>query len=383
MQDISTFITKPLCHARIDSSALRHNYAVLKQAAAGKKLMLMVKANAYGHGLLDVAKTLSPEMDEQDAFGVARMSEAVQLRQAGFNQRVVALSGAFTFKDWQIAGQLNIDLAIHNLEQLQSLQDFCCGLRPDEKCNFGLWLKIDTGMHRLGFSLKQVPHLISVFEALTKYFSQPLVVMSHFANADDIADPFNQSQISAFSSVKKAIGLSALKNVEFSLPNSGALLSRTNTDSTWMRPGIALYGISPFITENDISQQLKAVMSLETELISIKTIEAGDGVGYGQKWHATSQTRIGIAAIGYGDGYPRELPNGTTVMVDGRRCQLIGTVSMDLIAIDLSNAKTADLGSRVQVWGDELSINEIATAANTIAYTLVCGVTQRVAVELL
>ena len=383
MQDISTFIAKPLCHARIDTSALRHNYAILKRAAAGKKLMLMVKANAYGHGLFDVAKTLSPEMDEQDAFGVARMHEAIQLRKAGVNKRVVALSGAFTFKDWQIADQMNIDLAIHNSEQLQSLQDFCSGLGPDEKCNFGLWLKIDTGMHRLGFSLKQVPHLISVFETLSKYFSQPLLVMSHFANADDIDDPFNQAQESTFSSVKKAFAKSALKNVEFSLPNSGALLSRTNSDSTWMRPGIALYGISPFLTATDVTQQLKAVMSLETELISIKTLEPGDGVGYGQKWHATSQTRIGIAAIGYGDGYPRELPSGTAVMVEGQRCELIGTVSMDLIAIDLSNAKTADLGASVQVWGDELSVNEIASAAKTIAYTLVCGITQRVAVELL
>ena len=383
MQDISTFLSKPLCHARIDTSALRHNYALLKQAATGKKLMLMVKANAYGHGLLDVVKTLSPEMDEDDAFGVARMPEAVQLRQAGINKRVIALSGAMSFKDWQIAEQLNIDLALHNLEQLQSLQDFCSGLAAGKQCNFGVWLKIDTGMNRLGFQIKQVPHLISVFESLAKYFSQALLVMSHFANADDIADPFNQSQESAFNSVKNAFDASEVLNVEYSLPNSGALLSRTNTDSAWMRPGIALYGISPYQTESDVSEKLKPVMSLETQLISVKTIEAGEGVGYGQKWHASKQTRIGIAAIGYGDGYPRELPNGTAVMVDGQRCELIGTVSMDLIAIDLSNADASDLGSRVQLWGDELSVSEIANAANTIAYTLVCGITQRVAVELI
>ena len=354
----------------------------LKQAADGKKLMLMVKANAYGHGLLNVAKTLGSEMDKQDAFGVARMFEAAQLREAGIQNRVVVLSGALSFNDWQLAQHLNIDLAIHNSEQLQSLQDFCAGLKNAEQCKFGVWLKVDTGMHRLGFSLKKISQLIAVFEGLEKYFAKPLVVMSHFANADDVNDPFNSAQEKTFVSVKNAFEKSQINKLEFSLPNSGALLSRTNKESTWMRPGIALYGISPFQTENQNSSQLKPVMSLETQLISIKTLEIGEGVGYGQDWHAAKQTRIGIAAIGYGDGYPRELPSGTTVIVDGHACKLIGTVSMDLIAIDLSNAEMAEIGTQVQVWGDELSVTEIANAANTIAYTLVCGITQRVAVEL-
>ena len=383
MQDISKLIAKPLCHARIDTSALRHNYAVLKQAADGKKLLLMVKANAYGHGLLNVANTLGSEMNEQDAFGVARMSEAVQLRKSGIKNRVVVLSGAMSFNDWQLAQHLDIDLAVHNSEQLQSLQDFCTGLNEGEKCGFGIWLKIDTGMHRLGFLMKQVPQLISVIEGLEKYFAKPLVVMSHFANADDIDDPFNSAQESAFKSVQQAFEESEVNKLEFSLPNSGALLSRPNLESAWMRPGIALYGISPFYPEHNSAAELKAVMSLETQLISIKTLEIGEGVGYGQTWHAVKPTRIGIAAIGYGDGYPRELPSGTQVIVEGKLCKLIGTVSMDLIAIDLSNAELADIGARVQVWGDELSVTEIAHAAKTIAYTLVCGITQRVAVELL
>ena len=382
MQATSNLIAKPLCQARIDTSALRHNYAVLKQAANGQKLLLMVKANAYGHGLINVANTLNSEMGEQDAFGVARMSEAVQLREAGINNRIVVLSGAMSFSDWQLAEKLNIDLSIHNSEQLQSLQDFCSGLGLGEQCNFGIWLKIDTGMHRLGFLLKQVPHIISVFESLEKSFSKPLIVMSHLANADDIEDPFNLAQEQTFASVQNTFNNSDIKDIEFSLANSGALLSRTNPDSSWMRPGIALYGISPFSKTNIVDDKLKAVMSLETQLISIKTLEVGEGVGYGQKWHATKRTRIGIAAIGYGDGYPRELMNATAVMVDGRRCGLIGSVSMDLITIDLSNADNAELGSRVQVWGDELSVSEIAQAANTIAYTLVCGITQRVAVEI-
>ena len=382
MQDNSKLIAKPLCHARIDTSALRHNYAVLKQAASGKKLMLMVKANAYGHGLLNVANTLDSEMDKQDAFGVARMFEAVQLREAGIQNRVVVLSGAMSFSDWQLAQLLDIDLAIHNSEQLQSLQDFCVGLKTSEQCKFGVWLKIDTGMHRLGFLLKQVPQLILDFERLEKCLAKPLVVMSHFANADDIDDPFNTAQTNAFESVKNAFEKSQIERLEFSLPNSGALLSRNNLESTWMRPGIALYGISPFQTEHLEASQLKPVMSLESQLISIKTLEIGEGVGYGQNWHADAQTRIGIAAIGYGDGYPRELPSGTIVNVDGHACNLIGTVSMDLIAIDLSNAEMAEIGSSVQVWGDELSVTEIAKAANTIAYTLVCGITQRVAVVL-
>ncbi len=382
MQDISTLIAKPLCHARIDTSALRHNYALLKQAADGKKLMLMVKANAYGHGLLNVANTLSPEMDQQDAFGVARMFEAVQLREAGIQSRVVVLSGAMSFNDWQLAQQLNIDLAIHNSEQLQSLQDFCSGLRDGEQCHFGVWLKVDTGMHRLGFLLKQVPKVIKVFESLEKHLEKPLVVMSHFANADDINDPFNSAQEKVFLSVKTAFENSQISSIEFSLPNSGALLSRSNNESTWMRPGIALYGISPFQDASVNSSHLKQVMSLETQLISIKHLEKGEGVGYGQNWHADKPTRIGIAAIGYGDGYPRELPNGTTVCVDGLACKLVGTVSMDLIAIDLSGAETAEIGTRVQVWGDELPVTTIASAANTIAYTLVCGITQRVAVDL-
>jgi len=326
MQNLNALASKPLCYARIDTSALRNNYAVLKQSAKGKKLMLMVKANAYGHGLTTVAKTLKSEISQDDAFGVARMSEALALRESGINNRIAVLSGAMSFTDWKLADNLNIDLAIHNLEQLRSLEDFCQGLSSHQQCNFGLWLKIDTGMHRLGFTLTQLTTVIKTLEPLQKHFSKPLVVMSHFANADDVEDPFNESQLSAFVSVQNVFTNSALKPLEFSLANSGALLSRHNLESSWMRPGIALYGISPFKTNQKIDSKLKAVMSLESQLISVKTIEAGEGVGYGQTWHAQKQTKIGIAAIGYGDGYPRELPNGTRVIVNGEFCELIGTV---------------------------------------------------------
>lgn len=388
---VNTDLIKPACLARIDTRALRHNYAVLKQKAQGAKVLALLKANAYGHGLLSVARALV----DADAFGVARIDEAVRLREAGIKNRIVILGGVQTLDEWRVVDRLGLDVVIHQEEQLLACQDFCAGLSSDQHCGFNVWLKFDTGMHRLGFALKSLAFVKKSIDNLAQHFSQPVVVMSHFANADDINDPLNQAQAQAFKSIQQCFSSesepdSASKNnvaYEFALANSGALLSQDKTKTSarldWVRPGIALFGISPYPSGSAGDLGLEPVMSLESRIIASKTIEAGEGVGYGQVWHADKQTRIGIASIGYGDGYPWQAANGTPVMVNGSQCELVGRVSMDLIAIDLSNALNAATGALVQLWGDQLPVETVAAHANAISYTLVCGITQRVSVELI
>jgi alanine racemase len=366
------------CQARIDTSALRHNYVFLKQKANGAKVMALLKANAYGHGLLQTANALA----DADAFGVARLDEAISLRDAGFNNRIVILGGVQKPQEWRIADRLKLDLVIHQEQQLQACMDFCSGLDSDQTCGFNLWLKFDTGMHRLGFPIQSLQSVKNSLDSVIQHFAQPVVVMSHLANADDLDDPFNQAQIAAYRSIENLFKSDVNKNYEFALANSGALLGNGKRSLDWVRPGIALFGIAPFAGKSGKELGLKPVMTLESRIISIKRVVPGDGVGYGQTWVADKSVLIGIASIGYGDGYPWHAKNGTPVLVDGQTCQLAGRVSMDLIAIDISNAPQAKIGSCVTLWGNELPVETVAQHAQCIPYVLVCGITHRVQVNI-
>ncbi len=358
----------PACYAEIDTQALRKNYRILKAQAKGAKVMAVVKANAYGHDVEVVANALP----HADAFGVARLNEALKLRHARVSNRIVVLGGILTVEDWQLAHANGLDVVLHQASQLDSLAEF---LEPfTGASNIAIWLKFDTGMHRLGFALYELQSTVKMLASLQSKLRQPIIVMSHLANADDPADPYTDAQLSAFKSLQAHF--SELHEVEYSLANSSALLHRIDTNFNWVRSGLALYGVSG--TDIESKFQLTPVMSLCSRLIEVKTVKKGEGIGYGQIWHAPQDTVIGIASLGYGDGYPRELEVQTPIFVGTKECNVVGRVSMDLLAIDLSNCPDARVGDAVEAWGKQVSVREVAASAGTIPYTLLCGISQRV-----
>jgi len=368
MSNISKQEQLPACYAEIDTNALRNNYQILKEQASGAKLMAVIKANAYGHDAEVVAKALP----DADAFGVARLNEALKLRKANIANRIVVLGGVLSIEDWQVADAHDLDVVLHQASQLQSLSQFL--EQVSSVSNIALWLKFDTGMHRLGFALEELKATVDALSALQSKLRQPIIVMSHFANADDPNDPYTSSQLSSFNSLQPH--LSKLDGVEYSLANSSALLYRTDANFDWARTGLALYGISEH--ESGRKFGLEPVMSLRSRLIEIKTVRKGECVGYGQIWQAQEDTLIGIASIGYGDGYPRELGDDTPILINDADCKVIGRVSMDLLAIDLSNCPDAKVSDSVEAWGKQVAVEAIAKKAGTIPYTLLCGISQRV-----
>ena len=353
--------------ARVDLAALRHNLAQIRSHRPGMPIMAMVKANAYGHGLLPVAKALT----DADSLAVARTESAAQLRDAGITQPIVLREGVFDPPGVQTAAARDCELVVHTTEQLDLLEQ-----HPTVSIGV-VWVKVETGMHRLGFDPAELP---AVFSRLAETQQVAEVrLMTHFASADVPDGGSMQAQLAQF------VACSETFDGAVSLANSAALFQSDVSLSNawpgarqWLRPGVALYGISPFGTASAASLGLKPVMNFETRLIAVKTIDAGARVGYGGRFVAPYEMRIGIAAAGYGDGYPRMLPDGTPIMVDGQRCTLAGRVSMDMLAIDLSAAPDADYGSIVQMWGDQLPTESVADSLGTISYELVTRVSERV-----
>lgn len=326
--------------------------------------MAAVKANAYGHGLLPVARALT----DADALAVARLSEALALREGGIATPILLLSGVACREDLKTSAHLDCWLVVHSLAQVELLEQ---AGEPIER----VWLKIDTGMRRLGVKPEDVPGAVARLKACDRVAA--LGLMTHLANADDPDDGLNERQVERF------MVLAEDADLELSLANSASILARAHKDwaeqgipaGTWVRPGLALYGASPFGVSMDA---LRPVMQLETALLDVKPISAGDAVGYGSTWRAPQDTVLGVAAVGYGDGYSRHLPSGTPVLVNERQASLAGRVSMDLIAIDLGPDAKDRSGDRVVLWGEDLPVEQIARCAGTIAYTLLTGVTARV-----
>jgi len=346
--------------ARIDLQALQHNFSRVQALAPDSKVMAIIKANAYGHGLVPVAQALGGV----DAFGVVCLEEAISLREAGFSQRIVLLEGLFGEDDLALIQGYQLDVVIHHISQVELLE------RGQLSQSLDVWIKIDTGMHRLGFAPDQV---VAVSERLEKLL-QPgcLRYLSHFACADEQENPVTQIQLNCFR------GACADLEGERSLANSAAVLAWPASHCDWVRPGIMLYGSSalPGSTARDLD--LQAVMTLATRLIAVNPHYKGEAIGYGGDWTCPGDMQVGIAAIGYGDGYPRHAPSGMPVLVNGKRSALIGRVSMDMICIDLSTQPDAKVGDEVVLWGTELPVDEVAQLAGTISYELLCGVGSRV-----
>lgn len=346
--------------ALINTQALSDNLETIRGLTGDARIMAVIKANGYGHGIVQVAHALRVA----DAFGVARIDEARALRQAGVEKPVVMLEGFQDAEDLKAVEELLLDAVLHHGNQLALLEDHQG--RP-VRC----WLKLDTGMHRLGFPLAQIKAVLGRLEQLDSV-AEPVILMSHLACADDRHNPMTKHQIHAFGQAVE--GLDNGKSVA----NSAGLLAFPGSCLDWVRPGIMLYGISPFNDDSGLDHGLKPAMTLESTLIAINPLSKDESVGYGATWRAPEDMLVGVAAIGYGDGYPRHARSGTPVLVNEQRCSLVGRVSMDMICIDLRNAADANVGDRVVLWGEGLPVEKIARCADTIPYELVCGVTPRV-----
>lgn len=324
--------------------------------------MAVIKANAYGHGLIRIANAL----DDADAFAVARIEEGVTLRRAGITQRITVLQGFSDMEEFQQIIDNQLDPIVHSRHQVDLIENW------QGRDALTVWLKIDTGMNRLGFKINEVD---SVYQRLKRcrIINKPINLLTHLANADDKASAFTLQQISLFNDAIATYG-----GGERSLANSAGILAWQDAIGDWVRPGIMLYGISPFPGSTGLGLGLEPVMSLYSKLIAVKPVAKGETVGYGKSWLCNKDTTIGIVAVGYGDGYPRHAKQGTPVLINGHRVPLIGRVSMDTITVDLATQPDAKPGDKATLWGKHLPVEEIADYADTIPYTLVCGVTQRV-----
>lgn len=353
-------MTRP-ARAVVDAQALRHNVSEVRRRAPRARIMAIVKANGYGHGLVWVAKTLRGSVD---AFGVAAAEEGVALRDAGISQPVCLLEGFFALDELPALVEYDLAPVVHHEEQVKVLET------ARLKRPLSVWVKIDTGMHRLGFVPEALVGIVKRLRATSNV--RELRVMSHFACADDPARRDDtQAQIEAFS-VAADLGL------ERSLANSAGIIAWPASHQEWVRPGIMLYGGDPMLGGSSQPVGVRPVMTLMTALIAVAQRKKGDPIGYGPEYRCPEDMPVGVAAIGYGDGYPRRMPAGTPVLVNGRRVPLAGRVSMDMITLDLRSQPHAKPGDPVVLWGEALSVDEIAARAGTISYELYCHVAKRI-----
>ncbi|WP_413692823.1 alanine racemase [Psychromonas sp. KJ10-2] len=348
--------------AVIKLSAIRQNYLYAKSLAAPAKAIATIKANAYGHGAIQVANELS---DVADAFAVACIEEAIELREAGIKQPILLLEGFFTADELAYISEFNLWCVVHSQYQLDAIQ------AGEFEQPINVWLKMDTGMHRLGFYLTNMQTLGSNLKKMPQVNN--ITHITHFSSADDLSSIRTEQQTALFlETIGELPG-------DISIANSSAVLSKAMPDRVqWVRPGIMLYGASP-IDNPEIAKSLAPAMTFKAKVISERIIEAGECVGYNALWKAEKPSKIGTVSIGYADGYPRHAGTGTPVLVNGKKSQLLGRVAMDMIMIDLSMFDDQDcIGFEVEFWGDNIPVNEIAQCADTIGYTLLCGISRRV-----
>lgn len=366
--------------ASIDLSALNSNLLRARAYCPGAKVAAVIKANAYGHGVNEVAASLAALPDGPDCLAVATLDELVALQLLGTGKRLLLLGGIRSADELRFAAESGAEFVLHSDYQLALLKRWITD-RPESRLS--VWLKLDTGMHRLGLALDEFRDAAN-FLGSCKQVSR-LVVMSHLASADG-TDPLSETvtrkQVTRFREALAAAGAAVGRPVEASLSASAGIMGHKDLGFDCVRPGIMLYGGSPFADRHAESLGLKPVMTLSASLVAIKQVAAGETIGYGATFHCDSETRVGVVAIGYGDGYPRSLPSGTPVLVNSRgrplRVRLLGRVSMDLITIDLSGLDDVQVGDPVVLWGRGLPVDEIAAYAGTLSYELCCRVTRRV-----
>lgn len=340
--------------ARLNLQALRDNLAHARQLAPQSKVMCVVKANAYGHGAVAVASALAPLAD---ALAVACIEEAIELRQAGLTIPVLLLEGFFEANELEIAAQNEFWVMIDNAQQMTWLET--AEVSQPVTC----WLKVDTGMHRLGVPAEETADFHRRLSS-SKNCRDEIVTCTHFASADDLASAQTPEQLALFEKV--TAGLAGPR----SAANSPGLLGWPQSHYEWIRPGYMLYGNSPFSQPHPNTDALQPVMTLCSAVISLRDLEPGESVGYGASWTAQRPSRIATVSIGYGDGYPRLAANGTPVLINGQRAPLAGRVSMDMITVDVTDLPMVNIGDEVILWGEELSAGEVAAHAGTIGYEL-------------
>ncbi|MDY3199198.1 MAG: alanine racemase [Pseudomonadaceae bacterium] len=342
--------------ALIDLSALRHNYRLAK-SLSGCRALAVVKANAYGHGALECAAALDAEVD---GFAVSAIEEALELRAAGHRQPIVLLEGWFEASELELICQHDLWPVIHHDGHLQDLE------QANLSKPLNAWLKLDSGMHRTGFSPQIYPTIWRQLLASGKVAN--LTSITHFSRADEPDTGRTEQQLEV---VRNAT--SSLEGLSMSLCNSAGVLAWPQAHGDWVRPGIMLYGSSPFGFPQPQAGQLQPVMQLESKIIAVHQVASGEPIGYGSRYLTTRPSRIGLVAMGYADGYPRHAADGTPVLVDGQRTSLVGRVSMDMLTVDLTDLPVSGLGSHVRLWGKGLDAGEVASHAGTISYQLFCN----------
>jgi alanine racemase len=344
------------CHIEIDTAALQHNLQRIRQFAPDARVMPVVKANAYGHGMAEVVRAC----DQADAFAVAMLPEAVRLRELGCDKDIIVFHGFASVDDLVLAARLRLQPTVHSLQQLAVLDAYA-----GEAVT--VWLKVNTGMHRLGIDMADVAACYAHLQASANVTQ--VHVMSHFANADDPLNDINNKQIENILKVKNDLQIAP--GSQFSIANSAATVAFPGSHLDWVRPGIMLYGAAPLLARSAAELELQAVMTFGSKLLAVRQCRSGDAIGYGSSWQCPQDMPVGIVAAGYADGYPRHAPAGTPVMVNGQLTQIIGRVSMDSLYVDCRNI-SAQAGDAVEFWGKHVAVDDVAHSAGTIAYELLC-----------
>lgn len=343
-------------HAVIDLAALRHNYLYARSLAPGARALAVIKANAYGHGSLRCAEAL---VGVADGFAVACIEEALELRAAGINLPILLLEGWFEASELEMIVAHDLWVVVHHHGQIADLAD--ARLRRP----IHVWLKLDSGMHRVGFRADEYRQVWRNLSGMSRVGS--LTHMTHFARADETHTGRTEEQFAVFHSVTDVL------RGPVSFCNSAGVLAWPQAHADWLRPGIMLYGASPFEFDHPHAAQLQPVMQLDSKIIAVREVPAGEPIGYGSRFVTGRATRVGVVAMGYADGYPRHAPDGTPILVGTQRTGLIGRVSMDMLTIDLSDLPEVTVGSPVRLWGKGLSASEVAAHASTIPYQLFCN----------
>jgi alanine racemase len=346
--------------ALIDLQALRHNYR-LARSASGSQALAVIKADAYGHGAVPCAQALA---SEADGFAVACIEEALELRAGAIVAPILLLEGFFEASELELIDQHELWCVVHSLWQVEAIE------RARLRRPLTVWLKLDSGMHRVGLPPSEYQAAYGRLQASGQVGK--IVLMSHFARADEPDCPRTLEQVAQFNAARAGL------DAEISLRNSPAILAWPQAASSvpasdWVRPGIMLYGATPFGEPQTLAERLQPVMTLESKIISVRELAAGEPVGYAGNFICARPSRIGVVAMGYADGYPRHAPSGTPVSIDGQLGQLIGRVSMDMLCVDLTDLPGTGLGSRVELWGKQVLASRVAACAQTIPYQIFCN----------
>lgn len=356
---MTSTVARPI-QARFSAAALRHNHAVARHYAGDARIWSVVKANAYGHGLERVVATLA---DVADGFALIELESALAMREAGLRQPILMLEGCYSAEELPSFAEGQLTPVLHSLAQVEAF----CGLALPVR--LPIYLKLNTGMNRLGLVADELEQALAMLAATSSAGS--VTLMTHFADADG---PYGVAW-----QMERLQALCAGRALPLSLANSAALIRYPESRGDWVRPGIMLYGSSPFPDQSAAELGLRPVMTLESQLIAVRDIAAGEHVGYGCTFTAERPMRIGVVACGYADGYPRHAPTGTPILVDGQRTRTLGRVSMDKLCVDLTGlAEVSRDGTPVTLWGEGLSADEVAAAAGTVSYELFCALAERV-----